>query len=203
MSRHPHASYGKVNNNKPMRCRRQQEAFTNKKSAAHSPVEGRLGYEAREGNLNCSRPPRPQDSNTRCTEQNQKCWLLPVSEYWHTNPGRDTVQTKSVKYGHRLSCPQHSPSRQGTTTNKMLGAPHSSYGLINSNNTPACCRRQQEAFAKKDGSPFPGRMPPLSSSQGGKPQLLPPPSSQDSSYRKKQKHWLRVSVTVALLQSVQ
>ena len=39
------------------------------RSGAYSPVEGSLGYEAKEGNLNCSRPPRPQDSKTLCTEQ--------------------------------------------------------------------------------------------------------------------------------------
>jgi len=201
MSRHPHASYGKVNNNKPMRCRRQQEAFTNKN---RQPIPRSKAVLVMKPRMETLTAPAPKTPRLVVQKKNQKCWLLPVSEYWHTNPGRDTVQTKSVKYGHRLSCPQHSPSRQGTTTNKMLGAPHSSYGQINSNNnTPACCQRQQEAFTKKNGSPFPGRMPQLSSSQGGKPQLLPPPSSQDSSYRKKQKHWLRVSVTVALLQSVQ
>lgn len=36
--------------------------------AAHSPVECRLCHQAKEGNLNCSRPPRPK---TRPTEKNR------------------------------------------------------------------------------------------------------------------------------------
>ena len=39
------------------------------KSAALPPVKGRLGYEDKDENPNRSRPPRPQDSKTRCTEK--------------------------------------------------------------------------------------------------------------------------------------
>ena len=66
MPRHPHASYGKVNSNITDSLSAPTESIYKQKSAAHSPVEGRLGYEAKDGNLNRS---RPQDSKTRCTEK--------------------------------------------------------------------------------------------------------------------------------------